>query len=289
MNHAGEGPQSRPGRMNAAAELLDSHDVPNRAFGIIAVDSGVNFPFTEEFGRPPCRRACSRGFILPTVIGKATPEKNPAAVVEHYAKLAPKYDERWDHYTQRTLSAAIAQIDAALPADRGEGGRVLDVACGTGRLEEMLLRRRPGVHIMGVDLSPDMIEVARQRVDANGQVEWRVASADDIPVEDASFDVVTCNNAFHLIPDQHAALREFRRVLRPGGRLVMVDWCREFPTIAGVLILSRAFGRQYRRIETIDGFSRLLEAAGFRVIHREKFHATWFWGVMCVAAEPCSA
>ena len=56
-------------------------------------------------------------------------------------------------------------------------------------------------------------------------------------------------------------------------------------TIGGVLILSRAFGRQYRRIETVSGFVNIIERAGFQVVHREKFHATWFWGVMCIAAE----
>jgi ubiquinone/menaquinone biosynthesis C-methylase UbiE len=215
------------------------------------------------------------------VIGKAAPKRNPTAVVEHYAKLAPKYDARWDRYTERTLGAALRQIEAALPPS----GRLLDIACGTGRLADMLLRRHPHVNITGVDLSPEMIDVAKQRVGANDQVRWHIAPADAIPAADGTFDVVTCNNAFHLIPEPLAALREFHRVLKPDGRLVIVDWCREFATIRGVLIFSRVFGKQYRRIETVTGFVNILERGGFRVVRREKFRATWFWGVMCIAAE----
>jgi SAM-dependent methyltransferase len=232
------------------------------------------------------RRSASRLLIiLSFVIDKTTPEHNHKAVVEHYARLAPKYDARWDRYTQRTLSTAMRQIDAALPAQHS--GRLLDVACGTGRLAEMLLRQRPEVRIMGVDLSPEMIEVARHRMATagDGRLEWHVAPAEDVPAADGSFDVVACNNAFHLIPDATAALREFHRVLKPGGRLVIVDWCREFLTIAGLLAVTRPFDRQARRVETLAELAARIERAGFCMIHRERFRATWFWGLMCVAAE----
>lgn len=221
---------------------------------------------------------------------RARSNGNHSAVVEHYARLAPKYDRRWDRYTRRTLATLINRID--MPHSRHDAAglppwRILDVACGTGRLEEMILDFDPDAHITGVDISREMIEIAKQRVpeSAGRNVRWVVAPAEELPVDDDTIDVVACANAFHLVADPCKTLAEFRRVLRPGGRLVIIDWCGQYPTMAAVLILSRIFGRQYRRIQTVSGLSRTLEQSGFSVIHTEKFKATWFWGMMCVVAE----
>ncbi|HRP62028.1 MAG TPA: methyltransferase domain-containing protein [Phycisphaerales bacterium] len=213
------------------------------------------------------------------MISKAAPDTNHSAVVEHYARLAPKYDRRWDRYTRRTLAAAMSMMD--LSGDPS----ILDVACGTGRLAQMALDRNPRVRIMGVDLSPEMIEVAKQRIPESPSVSWAVSPAEQLPADDCQFDIVTCANAFHLVADPAKCLAEFRRVLKPGGTLIIIDWCREFWTVWLLLRLSRLFGKQYRNIETLKGLSRTLEAARFSVIHKDKFKATWFWGMMCVVAQ----
>jgi ubiquinone/menaquinone biosynthesis C-methylase UbiE len=224
-----------------------------------------------------------RGGKLLLVNRTPSPKGNHAAVVEHYARLAPKYDGRWDRYTRRTLAAVAERIDF----NGSRPQRILDVACGTGRLTEMirLLDAEGAVHVTGFDLSPQMIEMARQRMAEAPGVQWGVAPAEDLPVPDASFDVVTCANAFHLVTDADKALAEFRRVLKPGGRLIILDWCREYSAMAVVLVASRLFGRQYRRIETVEELSRRLEAADFDVLGADKLKATWFWGTMCVVAE----
>ncbi len=232
------------------------------------------------------------------MIRKQTPNGNHFAVVEHYARLARKYDRRWDRYTRATLGTLINRLDLQGETVAGRGPRVdgdsghqprriLDVACGTGRLEEMVLQLDPEAHITGVDLSPQMIEVARQRIPESSapNVKWLIAPAEALPVEDDSFDVLTCANAFHLVADPARTLAEFRRVLRPGGQLVIIDWCREYPTIALLLVASRLFGRQYRRIQSIAELSRTIEAGGFSTEHAERFKATWFWGMMCVVAR----
>ena len=102
-------------------------------------------------------------------------------------------------------------------------GVVLDVATGTGHTAFAIA---PYVrHVTGIDVTPEMLEEARRLQAANGiaNVEFRTASADDLPFGDGAFDIVTCRRAAHHIPDMRRALAEMKRVLKPGGRLVIDD------------------------------------------------------------------
>jgi ubiquinone/menaquinone biosynthesis C-methylase UbiE len=109
------------------------------------------------------------------------------------------------------------------------GQRVLDAACGPGLYAAELIRR--GADVTGFDQSPRMVEICRERV---GQGEFRVHDlADPISwLPDGSVDLVLCALAIEYVNDRVAALREFRRVLRPGGALVLSrlhptgDWLR---------------------------------------------------------------
>lgn len=101
------------------------------------------------------------------------------------------------------------------------GARVLDVACGTGIVARLAKQRVGAARVAGVDLSPQMLEVARTIAPA---VEWREANAGALPFEDASFDVVLCQQGLQFFPDRPAAAREMRRVLAPGGRALAATW-----------------------------------------------------------------
>ena len=104
------------------------------------------------------------------------------------------------------------------------GKRVLDAACGPGLYAAELIRR--GADVTGFDQSPRMVEICRERA---GQGEFRVHDLAD-PVSwlpDGSVDLVLCALAIEYVDDRVAALREFRRVLRPGGAVVL---SRQHPT-----------------------------------------------------------
>ena len=110
-------------------------------------------------------------------------------------------------------------------AVRGVHGRVLDVACGTGDMVLELVRQ--GCSVTGVDLSGEMLAIARQKtMQAHCQqltIDYQPADAEHLPFPDAAFDAVTCafgvRNFVHL--DQ--GLKEMLRVLKPGGRLVILE------------------------------------------------------------------
>lgn len=98
------------------------------------------------------------------------------------------------------------------------GRDVLDAGCGSGPLAAALRDR--GARVSGFDLSPGMVALARERL--GEEADLRVADLDaPLPYDDDAFDVVVCSLALHYLPDWGGALAELRRVLRPGGRLVV--------------------------------------------------------------------
>lgn len=136
-----------------------------------------------------------------------------------YNDWAPVYNPThgWTLLKRRTACRALGLQP---------GDRVLDLACGTG-LNFPYLRELVGEggHVVGVDLSPRMLAIARQLITARGwqNVETREANAAQLPFPDESFDKVICSYALNIIPDYVQAIREVRRVLVSGGRFVSLD------------------------------------------------------------------
>ena len=130
---------------------------------------------------------------------------------------------------------ALSEI-VAVEARAAEGVRMLDVACGTGVLSRRLAES--GASVTGIDLAPPMLAVARERSEGIAYME---ASADALPFPDDSFDVVTCQQGLQFFPDRPAAMAEMRRVLRPGGRVVIACWCDD--TQSAILLVEQALRR----------------------------------------------
>jgi SAM-dependent methyltransferase len=130
--------------------------------------------------------------------------------------------EIWD--THAEANAAAPDREAEL--DRFEnalrlrpGARVLDAGCGSGQIAIALAKR--GLRVTGIDLSPEMIRRAGAHAAARGaQVTWRVGDVARLDEPLAVYDAILARVVLQFVPDIPAALREFRRVLRPGGRLL---------------------------------------------------------------------
>jgi SAM-dependent methyltransferase len=116
-----------------------------------------------------------------------------------------------------------ALVDALVPTAEE---RWLDVGCGSGNLAE--LAAGAGVRVTGIDLSPRLIEVAKQRAETGGyHIVYRVGDAENLDVEDASFDAVVSSVGMIFAPDHERAAAELARVTRPGGRLAFSAWTPE--------------------------------------------------------------
>ncbi|MFC4015015.1 class I SAM-dependent methyltransferase [Nonomuraea purpurea] len=145
-----------------------------------------------------------------------------ASIVSYWDAAAASFDEEADHGLRdpQVRSAWAERLRSWLPAAPAD---VLDLGCGTGSLS--LLLAEQGHRPVGVDLSPLMVERARQKLVAAGfDAVMAVGDASDpSPQAGTSFDVVLSRHLLWTLPDPEAALRRWIGLLRPGGRLVLVE------------------------------------------------------------------
>jgi demethylmenaquinone methyltransferase / 2-methoxy-6-polyprenyl-1,4-benzoquinol methylase len=145
-----------------------------------------------------------------------------------FSHIAERY-EWFDHLASvgnDLLWRPRALWDLARFAPGAPLARVLDLGCGTGELTRLLARRAPGARVVGADFTDAMLRVAERRTRrATGKprIGYARATALHLPFGDGTFDLVTSAFLARNLSDLDAALREMRRVLRPGGRLLILD------------------------------------------------------------------
>lgn len=202
------------------------------------------------------------------------------SVADQYDAWAQIYDLLWARYMNQTLP--VAQQAAGVRS----GEQVLDLACGTGELLSRIATDTPGSELTGVDLSPKMVERARKKLadEPNARVER--ADAHDLPFADDTFDVVVCANTFHYFTHPEQVLGEVRRVLRPEGRLVLLDWCRDFWTCRVMDAILQYIDPAYETCYTRAELTTLLERASFAVPEAFRYRFDVVWGMMGVTARP---
>jgi demethylmenaquinone methyltransferase/2-methoxy-6-polyprenyl-1,4-benzoquinol methylase len=155
-------------------------------------------------------------------VNKADLSKEPSQVAAMFDEVSTHYDR-----TNSVLSmgnASLWRIATTRAVHPAAGERILDMAAGTGTSSVALAKS--GAHVVAADFSPGMIDVGRRRHAAHPFVEFVQADATALQFEDDSFDAVTISFGLRNVEDPKAALAEFHRVTKPGGRVVICEFSR---------------------------------------------------------------
>ncbi|APV44759.1 demethylmenaquinone methyltransferase / 2-methoxy-6-polyprenyl-1,4-benzoquinol methylase [Dehalogenimonas formicexedens] len=151
--------------------------------------------------------------------------------------------------------------------------QVLDICCGTGSTTAIIAEEVNQGKIIGVDLSPDMLAVARKKVPAQW-VGFERASVDALPFGDNSFDAVLCTYGLHEIPRaiRAGALKEVFRVLRPGGKFMTMDYNlpHRFPARQAVSAFVRIFEHDVAYQMMRGSLAGEVEESGLRVLRKKE-------------------
>ncbi|HEX2210152.1 MAG TPA: class I SAM-dependent methyltransferase [Longimicrobium sp.] len=196
-----------------------------------------------------------------------------------YDRAAADYDRRWARYNRASLALLRPWVEGA------NLGQVVDVGCGTGNLLPLL--RDCGGRLegyVGADLSPGMLLVARGKA-RDGRTGFVAADAARLPLGDAAFDTAVSASALHYWDDARAGLAEIRRVLRPGGRLLLLDWVRDPLPMRALDAWMRIARVEYRRMYSRTEMADALAAAGFRVQAEARGSAGGPWRLIAFEAR----
>jgi len=204
-----------------------------------------------------------------------------------WKETAHHHFQRWAHHYDRTIINYLlfrpcyrrVLIQLRHWQRRGfDHLRILDIGCGTGSLLIQSFLHGPKIRsAVGLDMSPNMIEYAQQKVPVlhlDDRLRFMIGDAEHLPFEDNSFDVITCCNSFHHYPHQIQALREMFRVLDRDGRLILIDGHRDDPI--GFVIFDVCVARVENHVHHCSGqrFRDLITDAGFSRIHQHVFGIT---------------
>jgi ubiquinone/menaquinone biosynthesis C-methylase UbiE len=178
----------------------------------------------------------------------------------HFNRIAGRYDShRYGKQTRKVHQRVVQIIDTLRPSS------ILDVGCGNGGFLALMQSKAP--NLAGADLSPEMIKCAKARL--GEAADLHVADSEHLPWATDQFDCVTCNFSFHHYPNPRQVLVEMRRVLKPGGHLVISD-----PWFPGLLRRLANFAVRLSklgdvRIYSLDELHSLITAVGLQITRAE--------------------
>ncbi len=208
-----------------------------------------------------------------------------SGVVHERKRLAHAHFEKWAlSYDRSRLNELVffpsvrACQEEILRWQQSRGAapwRILDVGCGTGTLLSLLAREESSELLIGLDYADNMVRRAAEKFTQSPHVAKLQAvrgDAERLPLADASVDIVTCCNSLHHYPHQAQAIADFRRVLRPGGLLILIDGFRD--NVIGWFVFDVGVATVEKDVHHCSWSSvrAMLASAGFSAIRQRKMN-----------------
>jgi SAM-dependent methyltransferase len=180
-----------------------------------------------------------------------------------------------DTWAVRVLARAIGDLERLIPNRRRAYSVVLDVGCGYGRSFKLLKERFSAERVIGVDVDRGILDAAARQATKDGvEVELMQASGSRLPLDDQSADLVLCHQTLHHFVDQEETLAEIRRVLRPGGLLMVAESTRAY---IHSWIIRLLFRHPIHVQRTAEQYLAMVRAAGFTIDDRSISYPSLGW------------
>jgi ubiquinone/menaquinone biosynthesis C-methylase UbiE len=168
--------------------------------------------------------------------------------------------QTWDHHV---LERALKDLDPLIPHRRASYPVVLDVGVGWGRSLKKLSDRFRPQRLVGMDVDPQMLQASAREAESHGvRAEFLHCSASKIALPDASVDLLFCHQTFHHLIEQDDAIREFHRVLRPGGVMLFAESTKRY---IHSWIIRLLFRHPMEVQKTAGEYLAMVRSAGFDV------------------------
>lgn len=184
-----------------------------------------------------------------------------------YDRQAASYEAKWKNYLARTHEAFLRRITTT--AD----DTILDVSGGTGLLAKMLVDGNYAFKYLAVnDPSEKMLAIARDRLSDKERISFSNYQAEEISVKPNQFDRIFCLNSFHYYTNQPEVLERLNIMLKPGGRLYILDWNRSgfFVMINKILTWVSS---EHIDTRSLPEMNQMVNESGFRLNNQE----SWSW------------
>jgi ubiquinone/menaquinone biosynthesis C-methylase UbiE len=177
---------------------------------------------------------------------------------DKWAKVADGKGAMFD-YLRKAQSALISMIDIE------EDLTFLDIGCGTGWAVGQVAQTAAYTGTFyGVDLSQGMIDKARMNFNAYGNFHFIRANAESIPLDDNTFNIIICTNSFHHYLHPHKAMKEMSRLLKPGGKIYILDPTADTLLIRLIDKIIRFLEPQHVKLYSTEEFKNLILDSGLK-------------------------
>ncbi len=204
-------------------------------------------------------------------------------VIEEYTAIAKIYEDKWAKYLASTEEAIIEQLKL-----KGKE-TILDAGCGTGSLLVAIQKKfKHTGKVYGFDITPAMLELAEFNLSKgrfNKSLQLELAHCENFSAKDNSIDIVIFSSVLHHLPHPEHALTEFHRVLKKNGKLILVDYCTDYPATKLFDIFARIFHKAHHKAYSSVYVKELLVKHKFKVQAFKTWKATSFRGVMLFEAR----
>lgn len=199
------------------------------------------------------------------------------STIKVYNRQAKDYESKWKKYLAHTHEAFLKRIETE-PQDN-----LLDVSGGSGLLARQLIDREyPFDHFVVNDPADEMLAVARDRL-SDSKISFTNNKAEELPYDEEHFDRIFCLNSFHFYQKQQQVLNRFHRILKPGGKLYLLDWNRSgFFTVVNRVI--RWSSNEFIDTRSLAELLRMIRKSGFVLQDSESW--SWrYWKFLFIEAE----